>query len=383
MSEQNGYEIDLLPVGEGEKSGDAITVRWGNAATGYKVMVVDGGTKDAGKKLVEHIKTNYGTTVVDYMVCTHPDNDHSSGLRMVMDELTVKELWIHDPSKYNHHVFDFIKDGRVTPNSIMTTMQKSLSTAHELADMAKEKGIPVREPLQGSKIGMFTVLSPSLDFYKTLLAEEYGDGDATERVVDSLWDTITKALDSVAETVVNAVADLIPESWDIETLREGGKTRPMNETSVVMYANFDGRGVLLTGDAGLRALSGAADYADILSIPLNQARFIQIPHHGSRKNVSPSLLNRIVGDPLQKDAVRTHTLSAFVSASSGSSTHPRKVVTNAFRRRGAKVYGTLGKQVQHHHNMPARETWTSAKEIPFHDQVESYEKKADKTAAAA
>ncbi len=381
MSEQNGYEIDLLPVGDGEKSGDAIAVRYGNATHGYKVMVVDGGTRESGKKLVEHIKTHYNTTVVDYMVCTHPDNDHSSGLREVIDELTVKELWIHNPSKYNSHVFDFIKDGRVTPNSVMTTMQKSLSTAHELADMAKEKGIPVYEPLQGSQIGAFTVLSPSLDLYKTLLAEEYGD--TTERNVESLMDMISKALDSVAETVVNAVANLIPESWDIETLRENGKTRPMNETSVVMYANIAEKGVLLTGDAGLRALTGAADYADTVGIPIGQLRFIQIPHHGSRKNVSPSLLNRLIGDPIGQDGTRDDNLSAFVSASSGSSTHPRKVVTNAFRRRGAKVYGTLGQTIHHRHNMPGRDGWGAIDQIPFHNQVESYEKSANKSAAAA
>ena len=43
MTENYGYEIDMLPVGSGEKSGDAIALRYGNDADGYKVMVVDGG----------------------------------------------------------------------------------------------------------------------------------------------------------------------------------------------------------------------------------------------------------------------------------------------------------------------------------------------------
>jgi hypothetical protein len=30
MNNEIGYEIDFLPVGEGEKSGDAIALRWGN-----------------------------------------------------------------------------------------------------------------------------------------------------------------------------------------------------------------------------------------------------------------------------------------------------------------------------------------------------------------
>ncbi len=39
-----GYEIDFLPVGNSERSGDAIAVRYGTPGN-YKVMVYDGGTK--------------------------------------------------------------------------------------------------------------------------------------------------------------------------------------------------------------------------------------------------------------------------------------------------------------------------------------------------
>jgi hypothetical protein len=49
-----GYEIDFLPVGNGDKSGDAIAVRYGEPGN-YKVMVVDGGTKESGQALVAHI----------------------------------------------------------------------------------------------------------------------------------------------------------------------------------------------------------------------------------------------------------------------------------------------------------------------------------------
>lgn len=60
MSTQVGFEIDFLPVGEGERSGDAIAFRYGLPGS-YRVMVVDGGTKASGEKLVEHIRLHYGT----------------------------------------------------------------------------------------------------------------------------------------------------------------------------------------------------------------------------------------------------------------------------------------------------------------------------------
>jgi len=40
------YEIDFLPVGNGDKSGDAILIRWQDNEK-YKIMIVDGGTKES------------------------------------------------------------------------------------------------------------------------------------------------------------------------------------------------------------------------------------------------------------------------------------------------------------------------------------------------
>ena len=69
------YEIDFLAVGEGDSSGDAIAIRWGNL-TGNRaeqtVMIIDGGTKASGESLVSHVEKYYGTDFVDYALCTHP-----------------------------------------------------------------------------------------------------------------------------------------------------------------------------------------------------------------------------------------------------------------------------------------------------------------------
>jgi hypothetical protein len=71
-------------------------------------------------------------------------------------------------------------------------------------------------------------------------------------------------------------------AWDHKTLRDGGQTGASNESSVVLYGRFP-RPVLLTDDAGIRALTHAADNAVAMCLPLQQFRFVQIPHHGSRR----------------------------------------------------------------------------------------------------
>ncbi|MFV0482358.1 MAG: MBL fold metallo-hydrolase [Campylobacteraceae bacterium] len=90
------YEIEFLPVGNGDSSGDAILVRYKENEK-YVIMVIDGGTQESGEAIVNHIKEYYETDYVDYVVNTHPDQDHASGLSVVLDKLQVGELWIHRP----------------------------------------------------------------------------------------------------------------------------------------------------------------------------------------------------------------------------------------------------------------------------------------------
>src|SRR6266404_4274074 len=95
-----GYEIDFLAVGDNSKSGDAIAFRSGNLQGRREeqfVMVIDGGTKEAGDDLLRHIRTHCGTDTVDLVVSTHPDGDHASGLTVLLEKLGVKRLWMHRP----------------------------------------------------------------------------------------------------------------------------------------------------------------------------------------------------------------------------------------------------------------------------------------------
>lgn len=55
---KKGIEVDFLPVGKGEHSGDAIIVRWTENEQS-KVMVYDGGTKDYGEAIVNHVRKYY------------------------------------------------------------------------------------------------------------------------------------------------------------------------------------------------------------------------------------------------------------------------------------------------------------------------------------
>jgi beta-lactamase superfamily II metal-dependent hydrolase len=361
------YEIDFLPVGNGECSGDAICIRYGTPGN-YKVMVYDGGTKESGEKLVEHIRQHYGTSHVDYVVCSHPDADHASGLSVVLENLSIGELWMHRPWEHSAVIRDYFKDGRITDASLAERLKDKMAAAYALEELALEKDIPLYEPFKGSQIGAFHVMSPSKDWYVHSLIPDFAKSPEKKQAA-GVDESIFKSLYASAKNAVAGIA----ESWGFETLREDVSTSAENESSVVLYAVIAERGILLTGDAGIQALSDTATYAESQGVSLpDKLKFTQVPHHGSRNNVSPSVLDRLIG-PKTHSPVTDARLTTFVSAAKESDIHPRKMVVNGFLRRGASVMATKGQSIRHHYNMDVRNGWGAIESISFSEEVESWD----------
>jgi beta-lactamase superfamily II metal-dependent hydrolase len=368
MAYENGYEIDFLAVGEGDRSGDAIAVRWAEG-DGFKVLVYDGGTKASGQQLVKHIKTYYHTSHVDYVVNSHPDGDHASGLSVVLEQLTVGEVWMHRPWEHSAIIKDYFHDGRITDESLKVRLQTKMTAAHRLEELALEKGIPINEPYQGDRIGPFFVMSPSKYWYIHDLVADFAKSPERKASFEAALD---EAFEGVAKAFRKAIR-WVAEEWDVEYLREAVTTSAENESSVILLGLFGEKGMMLTGDAGVQALNCAADFAEAQGVDLpGILNFVQVPHHGSRNNVSTSTLDRVVG--LRKATNDgSFTKTAFVSASATSETHPRKMVENAFTKRGVKVYKTKGQTIRYPSNMPIRDGWVSLVPVEVHGEVEAWD----------
>ncbi|NQT62980.1 MAG: hypothetical protein HQ556_08500 [Candidatus Marinimicrobia bacterium] len=362
----SGWEIDFLPVGNGEKSGDAIALRYGEPGN-YRILVYDGGIKESGENLVAHIKKYYGTDYVDDVVCSHPDADHASGLSIVLEELNVGRLWMHRPWAYSGLILDYFKDGRITSQSLEKRLKEKMSAAYKLEQIAIGQKIEVLEPFAGINIGNFTILSPAEDWYVKSLIADFEKSPERE-TGDPILDVLDRLLKQAAEKAISWVK----ESWGVESLKEDVQTTAENESSVVMLGYLAGEYVLLTGDAGIRALGNAVQYASMNGISLSSSlSFLQVPHHGSRNNVSPSILDALVGPIKQSDDGETNKV-AFVSASKSSSKHPRKMVVNGFIRRGVKVCKTDGRPIRKDTNMPSR-GWEPITPLSFSQDVEAWD----------
>lgn len=362
-----GLEIDFLAVGDESQSGDAIALRWGDldgSRENQWVAIVDGGFKETGNKIVSFVKTRYDTDRIDIVLSTHPDEDHANGLMVVLEELRVGTLLMHQPWKHEHtnNISDMFKSGRVTDQSVRAHLRKSLDAAADLEALAKKKGINIIEPFNGigTPDGTFKIVGPTNDFYQSLLPNFRGTPEPKSVFATGLEDVFKKA--------ANSVANFIDETFGVETLTDEGETSPENNSSAIALLTVDDNSYMFTGDAGQPALLQVADFLESTRFDNETLKFIQVPHHGSRRNVGPTVLNRLLGKPNSEDK---KTRTAFLSAArKGEPKHPSRKVANAFRRRGAYVYATQGQNIWHHEDAPDRSDYSTLAPLAFFSEVE-------------
>jgi beta-lactamase superfamily II metal-dependent hydrolase len=358
------FEIDFLDVESG-KSGDAIPLRYQIDDVIY-IHVVDGGFQDTGQKVVEHINKYYNKPAyIDHVIATHPDGDHAGGLRTVLETFEIGHLWMLRPWEYAHEIID-----RFSRFSSVENLKRRLKEIYPnlaaLEEIADEKGIPIFEPFQGQTIGAFTVLAPTKERYLDLVVQSERTPESTEEMQKAVSEGFKAFLEKAAAKAVS----LLKAAWGAEVF-SSEETSAENEMSVVQYAELSGKRVLLTADAGRGGLAEAADYAERLGVALPGIDWFQVPHHGSRRNVSTEIFDRWLGPRLSsKPEKGREAFTAIVSSAKKDEDHPRKAVVRACIHRGAKVVTTEGVSIRTSHNAPDRDGWTTATPMEYPEEQE-------------
>ncbi|MTD30139.1 S-layer homology domain-containing protein [Planomicrobium sp. YIM 101495] len=117
-------KVHFINVGQG----DSILIQSGNG----KNMLIDGGTKSQGAKVVSFLKSK-GVTKLDVVVATHPDADHIGGLISVLNNFSVGK---------------FIDSGKA----------HTTDTYLELLQLIDAKNIPFEVPKAGQNLAFDNVM---------------------------------------------------------------------------------------------------------------------------------------------------------------------------------------------------------------------------------
>jgi len=360
------FEIDFLKV-DTSKSGDAISVRY-KTEEEITIHVVDGGFQETGNSISSYVKKHYDDpSFIERVIVTHPDGDHAGGLRIILEQFEVGELWMLRPWLYADELIERFSRFKSTDN-LRSRLREIYPHIDALETIAIEKGIPIYEPFQGSSIGVFAVLAPSKSRYLDLVVESEKTPESTKKRTAAQAPSLGSFIESVAKKVVS----FLSAPWGAEFFSDK-ETSAENEMSVVQYAYICGKRILLTGDAGRGAFNEAADFAINANLVLPGIDRFQVPHHGSRRNVSTEVLDRWLGSKLvDKPNKGEELFTAIISASEKDEDHPRKAVVRAMIHRGAKVITTQIANVCTSYDAPKREGWSAAAPLEYPLEQENY-----------
>lgn len=312
------FVIDFLYVGDG----DAIII-WGrNPNDADYVFFVDGGNAGDGKKVVQHykdwIKPHLQNKRAIGFINSHPHADHINGLIEIIEAIGNEMSFAiyNDPVECitEEHKRRIYQSYMKKEDPDITHLYETFEQVEKLNSLCTKFNLrryqAYREEINFFN-GAFRLLSPSKDFYVNQV-QYFSDVDFLKTV------DFTKKFTPVNENDENIKPCIIVD--------EKNDASPENQTStVIQLIDSNNRKYILTGDAGVEAF----DYMEGEGFDNANVQLVQLPHHGSRRNISTKWIAKF------------NPSYYFVSAE-GNIKHPRKAVVNCIKRNlpNCRIYST-------------------------------------------
>ncbi|WP_154100802.1 hypothetical protein [Pseudomonas putida] len=286
------FEITMLPAREG----DALWIRWGDADN-PRQMLVDSGIKASGRKLKSLITAMpEERRHFDLIVITHIDCDHIWGAISCFVEspkipnLSISDFWFngHKHLVESQHTLESL--GPIQGDELSNWLEYSGHwnlAFDKKAVSTSSDGQPIKIVLPGNMV--VTVIGPTP---KRLY-----------ELAPSWPEAMSEALNEAPPPVVGLEELGARSSIDISSLEDLDEvanaqfvadTSTTNASSITLVLEYEGKRVLLAGDALASDLIGAFEkFTDRLPISFDA---VKVPHHGSEKNVSKELMASISCD---------------------------------------------------------------------------------------
>lgn len=310
------FVIDFVYVGDG----DGIVI-WGrNPNEQDFVFFLDGGNQEFGSKIVQHYKKwiepyLYKKKTIAF-INSHPHADHINGLIEIVKELGGEMSWgiYNDPVKFiSEELRENIKQSALRKeDSDIEHLYKSFQKVQELNDLCDHYNIEKREALTDAfNYNKFKIVSPSREFY-TSKVQLFTNIDFLKTV------DYTKRFSEVDDNIESLKpCDIVDEKND---------DSPENLSSTVIeLIDSSNKRYLLTSDSGVESF----DDMEKNGFNTDNLNFVQLPHHGSRRNISTNWIGKFAP-------------KMFLISAEGNKKHPRKAVLSCIKKNlpNCKIYST-------------------------------------------
>lgn len=283
------YRIVFFKVGEGSKGGDAILIELFYNDNNPYLILIDGGYKATGESICKFVKKEYTSPRFRCLINTHPDIDHLSGFKSLLEDdlIQIDRIYMNRPWKDSGFKASFFNDNRITPNSLLARLKNAFATADDIEMLAGKRNIPISNLFAGDKLlpGVLTILGPSKKFYQKHLL-------TSDKTPASIYNEMNSA--HYTPTIMSE-ENYVPCMGNFIEWFDEEQTSAVNQTSVVLLLEIGDSKFLFTGDAGKDALNEALNEYESMgdNNDCHDITHFQLPHHGSRKNIDPAILERI------------------------------------------------------------------------------------------
>jgi hypothetical protein len=283
------FTVELLPA----RIGDAIWVEYGDPRAPHRMLIDGGASSTTCATIIELMNARIGAADPDFelIVLTHIDADHITGLLELFENRTValrpRDVWFngwqHLPSdllgaKQAERLSDAIRARRLPWNKDFGGEAVRLAGTHA----QPEPDVLPEIELPGGMV--LTLLSPT---YEGLAQLRPAWKQELEKA--HLTPGAAAAAAAGAADRLGTRGPLRPD--EDAKQRFQADTTVANGSSIAFLVEYDGRSALFTGDAhsgvlekSIRTLLGTRGQ-DKLAVGA-----FKLPHHGSKYNLSPSLL---------------------------------------------------------------------------------------------
>lgn len=150
---KNAMEIHYINVGQG----DSILIRVND-----KNMLIDSGPKDNKKDLISYLNS-LNISNIDYLIATHPHEDHIGNMNTIINKYTVNKFYspkVSATSKSFELMIEALKNKKMKINILNTN-----TTSLNLGENTK---VTILSPLEGESFD-------NLNNYSPMIKIEYGE----------------------------------------------------------------------------------------------------------------------------------------------------------------------------------------------------------------
>lgn len=274
------FNVRMLPAA----NGDSLIIQYGKAGQVHRVLI-DGGTPGTWPRLKAALEElPAAERKFELLVVTHVDDDHIGGALKVLEEgvenFVVDEYWFNG---YRHlkevEEFGPVQGERLTTQLLAHADQWNASFGGKAVVVPDDGDLPIVTLPGGMKL---TLLSPTRQKLIDLIPKweaECKKAHLDPQLPDAEGDT-PEGLEIFGAIDVDALA--------AQAFKEDPSEA--NGSSIAFIAEFNHRKVLFGADAHPTVLAES-----IARLPGSKVKVhaFKLPHHGSKKNLSPDLIDLV------------------------------------------------------------------------------------------